>query len=115
MKCDHAVRDKLVRIERLTGQTVDAHGQVEQTTNANWGKYCSAWCSVVSKGGREFWKVQQVNADVSHVWSAEWSPELAEALPAMRLIYDGVKYEILSVVDVDLAHEEVEIQTRRAV
>lgn len=113
--CDHKTRDKYVRIERLIGTTEDAHGQVEQTTGSNWGQYCSAWCSVVSKGGREFWKVQQTNADVSHVWKADWFPELAAANPAMRLTYEGNTYEILSVIDIDLAHNEIEIQTRRAV
>jgi hypothetical protein len=33
----------------------------------------------------------------------------------MRLIYDGDTYEILSVIDIDLAHMEIEIQTKRAV
>ena len=115
MKCEHTPRDKFVRIEKLTGQTADAHGQVEQTTNSNWGKHCSAWCSVMSKGGREFWRVQQVNADVSHVWKTEWSPEAAEIVPAMRLIHENQTYEILSAIDIDLAHREVEIQTKRAV
>jgi SPP1 family predicted phage head-tail adaptor len=115
MKHDCRTRDKLVRIEKLIGQTTDAHGQVDQTTNANWGQHCSAWCSVVSKGGREFWKVQQTNADVSHVWTADWSPELADASPAMRLIHEGNTYEILSVIDIDLNHMEIEIQTKRAV
>lgn len=115
MKCICPQRDKFTRIEKLIGQTADAHGQVEQTTNSNWGPHCSAWCSVISKGGREFWKVQQVNADVSHVWKADWSPELEAASPSMRLIYNGDTYEILSVIDIDLAHIEIEIQTKRAV
>jgi len=33
----------------------------------------------------------------------------------MRLICEGVTYEILSVIDIDLAHREIEIQTARAV
>jgi SPP1 family predicted phage head-tail adaptor len=74
-----------------------------------------SFAKVRSKGGREFWKVQQVNADVSHVWNCQYSKALAESTPAMRLIHDGVTYEILSVIDIDLAHQEVEIQTKRAV
>jgi SPP1 family predicted phage head-tail adaptor len=69
----------------------------------------------MSKGGREFWKVNQVNADVSHVWKAQYSSELANATPAMRLMSEGVTYEILSVIDIDLNHREIEIQTKRAV
>jgi len=107
--------DKAITIERLTGTTVDAHGQVEKGTQSNWTPHLKSFAKVRSKGGREFWKVQQVNADVSHVWNCQYSKALAESTPAMRLIHDGVTYEILSVIDIDLAHQEVEIQTKRAV
>ncbi len=114
MKCDDENRNKKVTIEHLIGQTVDAHGQVEQGTNSNWSEYCKAWCSCVSKGGREFWKVQQVNADVSHVWRTGWSKTMQNVTPFMRLIFEGNVYQILSVVDVDMDHYEIEIQTKRA-
>lgn len=115
MKCDGHDYDKKCTIQHLTGQTTDAHGQVEQTTNANWSEYCKLWCSCVSKGGREFWKVQQVNADVSHVWKAMWSKTAANITPFMRLIFEGNTYEILSVQDINMDHYEIEIQTKRAV
>lgn len=101
-------------IEQLTG-TADAHGFIDNTDDDNWTQYCQTFAAVQSKGGREFWKVDQVNADVSHVWRCPWSKTLAAATPDMRLVNESVTYEILSVIDVDLAHEEVEIQTRRAV
>lgn len=106
--------DHRVVIQRPTG-TADAHGHVDLTADANWSNYAVAYCSVVSKGGREFWKVQQVNADVSHVWKTAWSRTIAAMTTDMRLIWEGAKYEILSVIDIDLAHQEIEIQTRRAV
>jgi len=106
---------KSITIQRVVETTVDAHGQVDKTTAENWGTYLRTYAMVISKGGREFWKVQQVNADVDHLWTAQWSSDLAAATPEMRLICDGVTYEILSVVDVDLAHREVQIQTRKAV
>jgi SPP1 family predicted phage head-tail adaptor len=113
MKCV-ASYDKRITVQRLSG-TADAHGFVDNTTNANWTGYASSFASVKTKGGREFWKVQQVNADVSHVWMCPWSKTLAAATPDMRLICEGVTYEILSVIDIDLASQEIEIQTRRAV
>jgi hypothetical protein len=108
-------RDKKITVQKLIGQTADAHGQVDRTTDANWGTYCTEWCSCVSKGGREFWKVQQVNADVSHVWTAMWSKTTANITPFMRLIFEGNTYEILSVQDINMDHYEIEIQTKRAV
>lgn len=113
MDCRHY--DKKITIEQVTATTPDAYGQIDLSIQANWGPYTQAFATCVSKGGREFWKVQQVNADVSHVWRCPWSKALADATPAMRLVFDGLRYEILSVVDVDLNHREIEIQTRRAV
>lgn len=114
MKC-LAEYDKLVTFKRITGQTADAHGQIDQTVEANWSTYAKSYCAVQTKGGREFWKVQQVNADVSHVWRTQWSKTIQAITPDMRLIHEGNTYEILSVIDIDLAHQEIEIQTRRAV
>lgn len=111
MKCK-AKRDKRVTVQQLRG-TADGHGHVDNTTNANWSDVCVAWCSVVSKGGREFWKVSQVNADVSHVWRTDWSRTTEALTPDMRIVYAGDVYEILSVINVDLANEEIEIQTKR--
>ena len=105
--------NKRIKIERLSG-TVDAHGQVDQTANANWIDYTAAYASVQTKGGREFWKIQQTTADVSHVWKCPWSKSLAAATPDMRLISESVTYEIVSVIDIDLAHREIEIQTKLA-
>ena len=114
MQCDHRTYDKRIKIESLSG-TADAAGHVDPTTDANWTTYANSYASVVTKGGKEFWKVQQVNADVDQSWRMPWSRSIAAATPDMRLIYEDVTYEILSVVDVDLAHKEVEIQTRRTV
>ena len=108
-------KNKKVTIEMLNGQTADAHGQVDQTDNANWGSYCTTWCSCVSKGGREFWKIQQINADTDHAWRAGWSRLLQGVTPDMRLIFENNVYEILAVIDVDMDHEEIEILTRRKV
>lgn len=114
MICDHRKYNKRISIQRLSG-TADAAGHIDPTTNANWSTYAAAFASVQTKGGREFWKVQQVNADVDQAWRMPWSRDIAAATPDMRLVSEGVTYEILSVVDVNLAHEEVEIQTRKAV
>lgn len=106
---------KRVSIEHIaSGQTRDAHGHITETATT-WEEYTTAFCDVISKGGREFWKVDQVAADVSHVWYCMWNSVMDAATPQMRLVWEGKTYEILAVIDVDLAHREIEIQTRRAV
>lgn len=109
--CDHQRRDKKIVIQRLSG-TADAHGHIVETTEANWSTYEQSYASVITKGGREFWKVQQVTADVSHVWRCNWTRGLMAATPDMRLVCEGKVHNIVSVIDVDEAHQEIQIQTR---
>lgn len=106
--------DKRIELQRLNG-TADAAGHVDNTTDSNWTNYVNAYARVQTRGGREFWKVQQVAADVSHVWTCPYGRLLAAATPDMRLQYQGDTYQILSVVNIDEADEKIEIQTRRAV
>ena len=105
--------NKRVSVQQLSG-TADAFGHIDPADSNNWSEHAPGFADVQSKGGREFWKVDQVAADVSHVWWCPYSAALAQATTDMRLVCEGVNYEILSVIDVDLAHEEVEIQTKLA-
>jgi SPP1 family predicted phage head-tail adaptor len=105
--------NRKITVQQLSG-SADAHGHIDNTDNSNWSTYTTAFAEVLSKGGREFWKVDRVEADVSHVWRCPYNSTLTAATPDMRLIHDSTTYEILSVIDIDLEHEEVEIQTRRA-
>lgn len=108
--------DKKITIENLSKTaTADAHGFIDPTAASNWGEYTTAFAKCSSKGGREFWKVDQVRADVSHVWTCPYDATLAGVTSDMRLTYAGVTYEILSVVVLDLDNEQIEIQTKRAV
>ncbi len=115
MKCGNGATvryDQKVTIQRLAG-TPDAAGHIDPSTDANWSTYTTAFAAVKSRGGREFWRVQQVQSDVDFVFRCPWSPTLEAATPAMRLMTDSKVYEILSVINVDLANETIEIQTRR--
>ena len=112
MRC----RDQPITISKQKASAVaDAHGHIDLTSAANWETHTTGWASCVSKGGREFWKQNLVAADVSHVWKCNYSDDLAAATPKMRLVHNSLDYEIVSVIDVDMAHETVEIQTKREV
>jgi SPP1 family predicted phage head-tail adaptor len=104
--------DKKITVQRLTG-TADAAGHVDGNTDANWTVYAIAWATAQTRGGREFWKVQQVESTVDTVFRCPWTRALEQSTPAMRINYDGTIYEILSVVNVDLADDIVEFQCRR--
>lgn len=116
MKCkttgSHRQYTTRITLQRISG-TADAAGHVDGNTASNWVTYCTAWASVRSRGGREFWRVSQVQSDVDFVFTCPWSKTLEAATPDMRIACNGNVYEILSVINVDLGNETVEIQTRR--
>ena len=116
MVCCSSQYDKMVTIQKIDNTvSTDSAGFRDRTLDSSWTKYTDSYAACQSRGGREFWKVDQVAADVSHVWRCPYSERLAAATPDMRLRHEGVTYNILSVIDIDLAHQEVEIQTRKAV
>ena len=115
MKCKAGTKRNYVQkitIQRLAG-TPDAAGHVDGQIDANWTVYAGSWAAVETRGGREFWKIQQVNADVDSVWYLPWSPALDKTTPDMRIQHEGKVYEILSVQNLNLENREIEIQTRR--
>ena len=115
MKCKAGTKRNYVQkitIQRLAG-TADAAGHVDGQIDANWTVYAGSWAAVETRGGREFWKIQQVNADVDSVWYLPWSPALDKTTPDMRIQHEGKVYEILSVQNLNLENREIEIQTRR--
>ena len=111
-KGNHTKYVNRIIVQRLAG-SADAAGHIDGNTEANWTTYTTAWASVRSRGGREFWRVSQVQSDVDFVFTCPWAKTLENATPDMRVVLDGKVYEILSVINVDLANETVEIQTRR--
>jgi SPP1 family predicted phage head-tail adaptor len=106
--------DLKVIFETSSG-TADAHGHIDLTNANSWSSYSAAWAKCVSKGGREFWKVDQVNADVTHVWYVAYDSSLDAITTDDRLIHDHTVYEIVAAFNVDNADVEIEVQTKRAV
>lgn len=116
MKLCVAEKDKKISVQRVKPTaSADNSGFIDLTNDANWEEYEAAFASVKTRGGREFWKVDIVSADVSQVWVCDYSTKMAAATPKMRLKSEDVVYNIASVIDVDLAHETIEIQTTKAV
>lgn len=116
--CARSIGDynRKIEIHQISSSaSADAHGFVDITSAANWETLTDTWAAIQTKGGREFWKIDRVESDVSHVWFCPYSTTLATATPKMRVRYEGNDYEIVSVVNIDEANVEIEIQTKRAV
>ena len=54
-----------VTIERLSA-TVNAAGQIDETSASNWVIYAERWCHVATRGSREFFRGVEVAADITH-------------------------------------------------
>lgn len=104
--------DQKIYVEQIDG-TADAHGHIDLTADSSWAQLMPAYAKCESKGGREFWKVHIVEADISHVWWIPWSKTADTITPKMRIKHKDVVYEIVSVININLANDEIEIQTRR--
>ena len=91
-------RKHFIVIQSLTSLSEDAHGHVDRTDDSNWTTYETAYATVVSKAGREFWKVNQVRSDITHVWRMPYSTKLGSATSDMRVKHDGKVYNIVWAV-----------------
>lgn len=67
-------------------------------------------CAVVSQTGRAFLAAQQINNEVTHILSMRY---LAGFTPVRhRLTLDGRVLEILSVIDVEERHREMQVHCK---
>lgn len=98
---------KRVLVQRLSG-TVNAAGQLDETTNGNWVTIASRWCEVVTRGSREFFRGQEMSADVTHQIVMRCDPASKAFTVKDRLNLDGRILSIASPpVNVDEADEMI--------
>lgn len=90
----------------------DAHGEVDLTNEANWETYAVRWAEIQSEGGKEFWKVNKVNAEVSHLIRIPYDRLTLGIDSKMRIRLGDRTINIVSVVDPDERHEVIEMQCK---
>ena len=76
---------------------VDSHGQQATT----WADVITCWASIEPLDGRELVTAKAINAEVSHRVVVRYR---AGVTAAMRAVYQGRFFNILSVTDPDTAH-----------
>ena len=94
---------KRVTIQQKT-VTRDAYG----AEVIAWATYMSGWASVEPLQGREYLEAQQVQAGVSTRVRMRVQPG-KRVTPGMRAQYDGRIFNIISVIDVNEAGEELQL------
>jgi len=76
--------------------SVDGFGQPLD----DWADVLTTWATVQPVSGREFQEGVQVEAEITHKVWLRWRAGVAPK-PTMRLLFEGRKFEIVSVVNVN--------------
>ena len=87
----------------------DNVGHVDLSDDSNWTKFLSTRARVMTVGGREFVRAQQIRADLSSLLRIRYSTRAAQITSQMRIRHKGRKLNILSVFDVNDAGVEIEL------
>ena len=99
-----------VEVQRLAG-TVNAAGQLDETTAGNWVTFCSRWCEMITRGSREFFRGVEVAADITHQVTMRADPESKAFTVKQRLKMGERVFNLASPpLDVDEGGEMVRFQ-----
>lgn len=87
--------NNLITVQRLkNSQTLDDGGQSDETVDANWMNAGQEYCQFLTQGSREFFRGEDVAADITHQVTMRWSKKAAGYTTRMRLMMDGRKFNI---------------------
>ena len=100
------MRHRVTLQQRSTG--VDAAGGVLDS----WDDVATRWASMDRASGSEVWASAQRSGRVPAVFRLRY---LSGVVPAMRLLFDGRAYNILSAVDQSGLREELTITAEELV
>lgn len=102
-------RQRRITIERLkTDATQDAAGEVNVTLDANWETYIEhRWARILPRTAREFWHIDQVDADVTHLLKVLWDSQTKTITSAMRAKLGGRVFQFTSVFNAEEANREM--------
>jgi head-tail adaptor len=96
-----------VEVQRLQA-SVNAAGQIDETTDSNWVTFTVRWCNLATRGSREFFRGVEVAADITHQVTMRSDPQSRAFTTKQRLNLGG---RILSIssppLDVDEQQEMI--------
>lgn len=95
--------NRIVSIQRKTTTTDSYGGQV-----ATWTTYATVWASVMPLKGRELIAAQAAQSEVTTRIGMYYR---ADVRPADRILHGSNIYNIMSVIDPEDGHRELQIMT----
>ena len=100
-----------VTIQRYDG-TVDDYGDVRDDVDENWADVKTTWAAIDPVSGREFYEAQQSQSEVTHKIRCRYFEGLTTAC---RILHQGRKFRIVSVIDWGMRHESYLIMAKELV
>ena len=100
-----------ITIQRYDG-TVDAYGDVRDDEDENWADIRTTWAAIDPVSGREFYAAEQSQSEVTHKIRCRYFEGLT---PSDRIVHQGRKYRIISVIDWELRHESYLIMAKELI
>ena len=76
-----------------------------------WFDHAAVWAKVEPLSGSEYFKAHQTQVEVTHRVTMRYRADVDEK---MRIVYGEKILEIESILDVDSAHQRMEIMAREA-
>lgn len=101
--------NKKIEIQLLS-ETDDDIGQGVPT----WNTLFSPWAEISTLKGREYYEAAQTNSEKDVIFKIRYSKQLADKLTSeLRIVYNGLIYDINDINDVNEMHRNFEIRARR--
>ena len=89
--------------ERIKLQTKTLNKDAELNTVPSWQDWGSVWAEALPKSGREYFKLQTSNSEITEVFAIRFNSGVT---PHMRVVYKAQEYNIISVI---VAKRDVEM------
>lgn len=83
-------RNKLVSVYQISrNAVVDEAGHVDESNPDNWELLGKHWCGLMPRGSREFFRREQVAADITHQVEMPYSSQANAITTKMKFCFDG--------------------------
>lgn len=87
--------NRRVTVQRINPTaTIDAAGHIEESAEASWIQVGKHWCQFIPRGSREFFRGEQVAAEITHAVRMRYDSDSKNYTTGMRLVLGTRKFNL---------------------
>lgn len=79
------LNNKVVVQKLKNNLTPNASGHIDETDDSNWTTAGTEWVEFITRGSKEFFRGEEVAADITHQITMRWSRQAATYTTDMRM------------------------------